>query len=86
MPTKPKTIQVFGSGCPTCKTLHERTVQAVEELGLDAEVEYVTDVQRLLGLGVMQSPVLVVDGEPLIVGYVPDVEGIKEALQAKPSK
>jgi len=83
MPTIPKTIQVFGSGCPTCKRLHERTEQAVKELGLEVKVEYVTDVQRLMDLGVMQSPVLAVDGEPIVAGHVPDVEGIKQALLTK---
>jgi len=83
MPTNPKTIQVFGSGCPTCKRLHERTEQAVKELGLDNKVEYVTDIQRLMDLGVMQSPVLAMDGEPIIVGHVPDVEGIKQIILTK---
>ena len=73
-------IQVFGSGCPSCKRLHERTIQAVKELGLDTEVGYVTDIQRLMALGVMQSPVLAVDGKPVVVGFVPDVEDIKKAI------
>jgi small redox-active disulfide protein 2 len=73
-------IQVFGSGCPSCKRLHERTVQAAKELGLDVEVEYVTDIQRLMALGVMSSPVLAVDGKPVLMGFVPDVEDIKKAI------
>jgi small redox-active disulfide protein 2 len=73
-------IQVFGSGCPSCKRLHERTVQAAKELGLDVEVEYVTDIQRLMALGVMSSPVLAVDGQPIMAGYVPDKEEIEELL------
>jgi len=73
-------IQVFGSGCPSCKRLHERTVQAAKELGLDVEVEYVTDIQRLMALGVMSSPVLAVDGKPVLMGFVPDIEDIKKAI------
>lgn len=76
-------IQVFGSGCPSCKRLFERAQEAVRELGLDTEVEYVTDLQRLIELGVMQSPVLAIDNEPVIVGYIPDPEEIKEAIQTK---
>lgn len=86
MPTSHDSIQVYGSGCPTCKTLHDRTTQAVQELGIPTEVEYVTDIQRLIGLGVMQSPVLAVDGKLLVVGFVPDVETIKRLLQAELSK
>ena len=73
-------IQVFGSGCPSCKRLHERTVQAAKELGLDVEVEYVTDIQRLMALGVMSSPVLAIDGKPVLMGFVPDIEDIKKAI------
>jgi len=83
MPKTIKTIQVFGSGCPTCKRLHERTVQAAKELGLPVEVEYVTDLQRLMDLGVMQSPVLAIDGELVVVGYVPDLKKIKEIIMRK---
>lgn len=86
MPAELKTIQVFGSGCPTCKTLYERTVQAVKELGLDVEVEYVMDIQRIIDLGLLQSPVLAMDGDPIIVGFVPDVQAIKEAIQEKLSR
>lgn len=73
-------IQVFGSGCPSCKRLYERTIQAVKELGLETEVEYVTDIQRLMALGVMSSPVLAVGSKPVLVGYVPEIEDIKQAI------
>ncbi len=73
-------IQVLGSGCPTCRKLFEITKQAVEELKLPAEVEYVTDVQKIVAMGLMQSPVLAVDGKPALVGYVPDVKKVKEAI------
>jgi small redox-active disulfide protein 2 len=74
-------IQVFGSGCPTCKKLFERTQDALNELGLTAEVEYITDIERIVELGVMSSPVLAVDGEPVIAGRLPDVEAIKEVIK-----
>jgi small redox-active disulfide protein 2 len=79
-------IQVFGSGCPSCKRLHERTVQAAKEMGLDTEVEYVTDIQRLMALGVMQSPVLALDGKPVLAGCIPDLEDIKAALSSGQDK
>ncbi len=78
-------IQVLGSGCPSCKRLYEMTKLAAQELGLDADVEYVTDVQRILAMGLMSSPVLAVDGKPIIVGFVPgSVEKVKELLKALP--
>ncbi len=74
-------IQVLGSGCPTCKKLYELTEQAVKELNLNEEVEYITDVSKIVEMGVMSSPVLAVDGKPVLVGYVPDVEKIKNLLK-----
>ena len=79
-------IQVLGSGCKKCKELHERTQKAVLSLGLNVPVEYVTDVQKIIQMGLMQSPVLVVDGEPLLVGMLVDVEKIKELLKSKLEK
>ncbi len=76
-----KTIEVLGSGCPTCKKLYEITIKAVEELGIGVKVDYVTDVQRIVQMGVMQSPVLAVNGKPALVGFTPDVERIKKAIQ-----
>jgi len=70
-------IQVLGSGCPTCKKLYETTKEAVAQLNLKEEVEYVTDISKIVEMGVMQSPVLAVDGKPVIVGSVPNVEKIK---------
>lgn len=74
-------IQVLGSGCPTCKKLLERTQQAVNDLSLNESVDYVTDISKLVEMGVMSSPVLAVDGKPILVGQLPDVEKIKEILK-----
>lgn len=74
-------IQVLGSGCPTCKKLFEITKQAAKELNIPDEVEYVTDVQQILNMGLMSSPVLAVNGKPALVGFVPKVEEIKKAIQ-----
>ena len=74
-------IQVLGSGCPTCKELYELTLQAVKELNLKEEVEYITDISKIIEMGIMSSPVLAVDGKPVMVGFLPDVEKIKNLLK-----
>ena len=74
-------IQVLGSGCPTCKKLFELTKQAVSELGLKTEVGYITDIQEIVKMGVMSSPVLAIDGKPVIVGILPDIKKIKETIK-----
>lgn len=73
-------VQVLGSGCPTCKKLHELTNKAVKELGIDAEVEYITDVQKILEMGLMSTPVLAIDGKAVLVGSVPNIEKIKNII------
>jgi len=73
-------IQVLGSGCPTCKKLFELTKKAVDDLGLKTEVEYTTDIQKIIEMGLMQSPVLAIDDKPVMVGFVPDIEKIKEII------
>lgn len=82
-------IQVLGSGCPTCKKLYELTKQAVEEIGLEEEVEYLTGqegIQKIMEMGVMSSPVLAVDGKPVLTGFVDDVERIKKLIQKPQEK
>jgi len=73
-------IQVLGSGCPTCKNLFELTKTAVSQLGIDAEVEYSTDISKIIEMGVMQSPVLAVDGQPVMVGSG-NLDKIKELIK-----
>lgn len=75
------TIQVLGSGCSTCKKLFELTKQAVRELELTTEIEYVTDIQKIVELGVMSSPVLAINGKPVIYGFLPKLEKIKETIR-----
>ena len=81
MENKTMKIQVLGSGCPSCKKLFELTKKAAEELALKTEVEYITDIQKIVEMGVMSSPVLAVNGKPILTGFVPDIEKIKEAIK-----
>ncbi len=86
MNTNIKSIQVFGSGCPTCKKLHELTKEAAKQLNITTEVEYSSDIQKLLDTGMMSSPVLVINGKPALAGRLPDVEKIKELLTISNNK
>ena len=73
-------IQVFGSGCPTCKKLYEMTKTAVSANGLSVRVEYITDVAKMIEMGLMQSPALVIDGKIAAVGRVPSAKELKEII------
>jgi small redox-active disulfide protein 2 len=73
-------IEVLGSGCPTCRKLFDLTSKVVKEMGLSVEVEYVTDIQKIVKMGLMQSPVLAINGQPVLAGYVPDGERLKKII------
>jgi small redox-active disulfide protein 2 len=73
-------IEVVGSGCATCKKLFEIVQKAVSELKMDVKVEYITDIQKIVAIGLMQSPVLLVDDKPVLVGFSSDIEKIKKLI------
>ena len=75
-----KKLQVLGTGCPKCKKLAENTEAAARELGVEYEMEKVTDINAIMGFGVMLTPALAVDGQVKVVGKVPAVADIKKLL------
>ena len=74
-------IQVLGTGCPKCKQLAENADAAAKELGVEYELEKVTDINDIMGFGIMMTPGLAVDGEVKMSGKVASVEEIKDWLQ-----
>ncbi|MEM0230749.1 MAG: thioredoxin family protein [Candidatus Woesearchaeota archaeon] len=77
-------IQVYGSGCPTCKKLEQNVIMAVEELAIkDAKVEHIYDVEKMMNAGITFSPALVIDGQIIFEGRVPDVSEIKKLLSMR---
>ncbi len=75
-----KKLQILGSGCPKCKKLTENAEAAAQALGIDYEVEKVTELDDILSFGVMSTPALVVDGELKVMGKVPSVEALKALI------
>ena len=73
-------IKVLGPGCANCVNLEKATHQAVADLGIDAEIEKVTDYAAIVGYGVMRTPALVVDEELVLSGRVPTAAQIREIL------
>ena len=74
-------IKILGSGCSSCNDLLKRTEKAVEELGIEATFEKVTDMVQIMYFGVMKTPALVVNGKVKASGRVPSVEDIKDLLK-----
>ena len=74
-------IKIRGPGCRNCVTLERVTREAVDALGIDAEIEKVTDYAQIAGYGVMSTPGLVVDGTVVLSGRVPTAAHVREILE-----
>ncbi|MGP8199156.1 MAG: thioredoxin family protein [Limisphaerales bacterium] len=75
-------IQILGTGCARCNALMAATEKAAQSLGLQYELEKVTDLNRIMSFGVMTTPALVVDGKVKAAGKVPSVPELKKLLLA----
>lgn len=75
-----KTLQILGTGCPKCSRLAAATEAAATALGLEFQLEKVTDLKRIMTFGVMMTPALVVDGVVKCVGRVPKVDELKTLI------
>lgn len=73
-------IKVLGSGCSRCKKALEVVNRVVADSGVDAQVEYVDDIMRVMEYNVMTTPAVVVDGVVKLKGSVPREQEVREAL------
>ena len=73
-------LQIFGSGCAKCQTLATNTEAAAQSLGIDYELEKVTDMNAIIDAGIMRTPALAVEGEIVVEGKAPSAEEIKRLL------
>lgn len=76
----PKKVEVFAIGCAKCRLMEVAATAAIEELGMDAEVEKVSDTVEMRERGVQSQPALFIDGKLKAAGRVPSVEEIKRML------
>lgn len=75
-------IHVLGSGCEKCKKLADNVQEAVAKLGVECEVEKVTDINRIVGFGVLMTPALVVDGKVVSSGKVLSPDEVEAVLKS----
>jgi len=74
-------IEILGTGCPKCKKLEANVKEALNLIGKKAEVVKVTEIDKIVGYGVMSTPALVIDGEVKSYGKISTVEDIREMLK-----
>lgn len=73
-------IKILGPGCPKCKMLEKVTREAVAETGIDATIDKVEDIVKIMEYRVMHTPGLVINGKVVLSGHVPNVKQVKEIL------
>ena len=74
-------IKILGTGCAKCKKLEENARQAISEAGIDATIEKVTDLDKIMDDGVMMTPALVIDDNVLARGKLLSVSDIKALIK-----
>ena len=73
-------IKVLGGGCKSCEALLAATKEAVAKKGVEAEVEYITDMEKIMGYGVMSMPALMIDEKVVSVGKVLKAKDVEKLL------
>jgi small redox-active disulfide protein 2 len=73
-------IEILGVGCPKCKQLIANAGEAIKELGIQAEIDKVTDINKITEYGVMMTPGLVVNGKIVSTGKVLSKDDIKKII------
>ncbi len=74
------TIQVLGTGCKKCVSLQENAETALKELGIEADVQKIEDINKIIEFGVMTTPALAINGEVKLVGRVASPQEIMNVI------
>ncbi|HAH55021.1 MAG TPA: redox-active disulfide protein 2 [Flavobacterium sp.] len=76
-----KIIKVLGPGCPKCKTTYNNVLEALKQLGMEANVTKIEDLEEMMKYNVLTTPVLMIDDVMKVKGRIAQIEEIKELLK-----
>jgi len=76
-----KQIKVLGTGCPKCKTTYNNVLEALKQLGMEANVIKIEDIEEMMKYNVLTTPVLMIDDEMKIKGRIAQIDEIKDLLK-----
>ena len=76
-------IEVLGSGCFKCQELERRVKEAVKNSGVDATVEHIYDIQKIIQRSVFSTPALAIDGKVIFSGRIPSIEELSKIISGK---
>jgi small redox-active disulfide protein 2 len=66
-----KQVKILGTGCANCRQLEAAVREAVGRLGIEAEIEKVEDMEKIMSFDILSTPALVVDGQVKAAGKIP---------------
>mgnify|MGYP003529904412 FL=1 len=77
-----KQVKVLGPGCAKCKTTYNNVLEALKQLGIEADVTKIEDIEEMMKYNVLTTPVLMVDNVVKVKGRVAEINEIKQLLSA----
>jgi small redox-active disulfide protein 2 len=75
-------IKVLGPGCPKCKTTYNNVLEALKQIGKEANVTKIEDIEEMMKYNVLTTPVLMIDNIVKVKGRIADIKEIKSFLTA----
>ena len=79
-------IKVLGTGCAKCMQLEKTVKEAVKELGIDAKIEEVKDIKKIMQYPILTTPGLVIDGKVVCSGKIPSKDEVKKYITSASGK
>jgi len=76
-------IRILGPGCPRCDEVGKRTINALAELNIAADVQKLKDLKEISSFGVLATPGLVINGKVKVQGRIPSLSEIKELIKSE---
>jgi small redox-active disulfide protein 2 len=74
-------IRILGPGCPRCQEVEKRTINALADLNVGADVQKISDIKKIMEYRIMGTPGLVINGKVKCAGRIPSLEEIKRWIQ-----
>jgi len=74
-------IKILGTGCPKCKMLEKLTTDAIAQLNINADIEKVDDIAKIMSYGIISTPGLVINEKVILSGRIPSINELKELIQ-----
>lgn len=76
-----KQIKILGAGCPKCKTTYNNVLEALKQLGMEANVTKIEDIEEMMKYNILTTPVLMIDDVAKVKGRIAQIDEIKEFLK-----